>query len=93
MFSSAITVGQAITAVAALQESITLLSECAENQHKPEYSTVNEDRVNTVYHSAKYLRSELQKVKEKENVQNRSSATNILRVLYQILYICSLDGF
>ena len=77
MFSSAITVGQAISAVAALQESITLLSECGENQHKPENSTVNnEDRVNTLYYSAKYLRSELQKVKEKENVQNSQVISN-----------------
>ena len=79
VFSSSITVGQAITAATALQESFTGVSfECEDDGRLSDSEAEQEEdsNVNTLYHSAKYLRSVLQSVRDRENAQTNQVISN-----------------
>ena len=79
IFSSSITVGQAVSAASALQESFTELSFGCEDDDGLSDSESEQDHdvnANTLYHSAKCLRSALQRIREKKNVQKSQIISN-----------------
>lgn len=75
LFSSSISVGQAITAAAELKNSLSVMA--TEPQEADIDTDCNTDQnVNTLYHSAKLLRTILQSIKGSENVEDSQEVSS-----------------
>ena len=87
IFRSSITVGQAITAATALKESVSDVSVDCIGEDSDSESDSSRNTINTLYHSAKLLRSLAQSVKDKAQSSQTVSAEHAGSLIPDNLYI------